>query len=561
MQVSDPILEIGNPQTISCSAFEPSGIQWVKAYIQEPDSTIIDEIILNLISGFSYEASWDSYGFSSGKTYYVDFEALDNNNEFTYENNGAQFDIIDTTDPDISNPLVSDPLLELTDAQTITCEIFDYSGISDAKVFIQFPDTNTIATREMINIGGNTYQAIWSSFDASINDYFVDILAIDDSENLNSEYQNNIITFSIIEKPHQDVKSVSAFRTITPSLIDQLKSDDSNTFNIQKELYHNYEFNGKPVIAFPAVFKSYNPAYSWSEQTDFNEMTLDWWNQYPDDGMIRKFYYDGFIWTRWNTVDDYITVKSQQRSDCTLREIDFHLRLAYRCDGSYGCMNFFIHNFATGKEESILFDNTHWTNYKYYDYYLSSADLDDPNLHHYLNENGQIKLTLSYHCTSRIYWVWRICRIWAQVDVLRVTTTWEPNNAKTDFGFDPGLINGVNDFYINFQGKTNQGTATITINDDPIASFSTSEITLGISQPFIIRNVNKLTIEMGTALEIQIDFLYLQLIRDYPYEDVKSVSTIDGNNPILENQLKDDDGIIFTVSKSDYDMSSYVLEE
>ncbi|MBA7682881.1 hypothetical protein ES703_91237 [subsurface metagenome] len=207
MQISVDPLELGTTQTITCTISDLSGIQWVNAYIQHPDDYLIDTASMSLVSGTIYDGTWESYWVSEAGdpvgSYFIDFEAYDNENNPSYENNGASFTVQDTIKPLISNELISDNPLEYGATQTIDCTVSDPSGVQSVTAYIESPDETLIDTISMSLISGTIYDGTWEgTWNSEVDDpegvlYYIDISAVDGSPDNNQEDLDNIITFSV----------------------------------------------------------------------------------------------------------------------------------------------------------------------------------------------------------------------------------------------------------------------------------------------------------------------------------------------------------------------------
>ena len=91
---------------------------------------------------------------------------------------------------------------------------------------------------------------------------------------------------------------------------------------------------------------------------------------------------------------------------------------------------------------------------------------------------------------------------------MRLYIDYYHKNSKAEFTFGEGILNGVNDHLVYFQGLTNQGTAYFQINGQNSYSFSTSQVTK-VNQ---FNDISTIGIDFGTAKYIDIDYLYLKRI-------------------------------------------------
>ena len=78
-------LELGAPQLITCNVTDLSGLFNVTAYIQDPDGTVIDTLLMTQWSATGYFAIWVNTS-ANENTHYIDIRAVDassNRNEDT----------------------------------------------------------------------------------------------------------------------------------------------------------------------------------------------------------------------------------------------------------------------------------------------------------------------------------------------------------------------------------------------------------------------------------------------------------------------------------------------
>ena len=186
----------------------------VNASIEHPDESLITLLVLyddglhgdGAADDDTYGNTWDSTIGSEG-TYFVDISALDNeSNEFLL-NNGSTFEIIDTTGPSLSNADI-EPNTGLPGEQFyIYVDVYDLSGIASITAYIQNPDENNVdiislyddGSHNDYGIGDGTYANGWDSYGMPVGTYYVDIVAIDNSGNSNSNELENIDYHFIID--------------------------------------------------------------------------------------------------------------------------------------------------------------------------------------------------------------------------------------------------------------------------------------------------------------------------------------------------------------------------
>ena len=195
---------------ISVTATDFSGIKNMTAIISLPDEANNFTVILtDPDTNDVYTGQWDSVGQPEG-TYTVDilgYDTIENSREL--ENIDNDIVISDQTAPAIgavvASPSNADP--EAGDIITITADAADLSGILSVTAFIQDPSETTIRTLTLYDDGTHgdvsgsdgVFTNTWDSSGQaeSINDYYIDVRATDDSSNQNQRYDNNAETFQI----------------------------------------------------------------------------------------------------------------------------------------------------------------------------------------------------------------------------------------------------------------------------------------------------------------------------------------------------------------------------
>ncbi|MFX0024178.1 MAG: Ig-like domain-containing protein, partial [Candidatus Hermodarchaeota archaeon] len=232
--IYDP-LELGESQTIITSIIDGSGIRTITAYIQFPDGTTIAELPMKNIGGDKYKATWNYESAHLG-VYYIDINTIDAsfNSNNLYIDNAIVYDLEDTINPVISNILVSNNPLDRFDIQTITCNIEDLSSLQTVTAYIQYPDGTNIASLQMTNVVGDTYEAQWDSSSAAYGNYYVDIEAIDASPNQNLGYFDNGAMFSVIEPPAPTIDIISPSNGATISGYKTIRAVASSKAGITK---------------------------------------------------------------------------------------------------------------------------------------------------------------------------------------------------------------------------------------------------------------------------------------------------------------------------------------
>jgi len=200
--------ELGDIVTISCDAADFSGITSVTAYVQDPDGANIAVVVMSNVGGDTYQGTWNSTG-ANETTHYIDINVVDGSagSNSNYTNNGATFDVEDTTAPTVNYAVVdlasADP--ELGEIITITSEISDLSGITSVEAYLQMPDGTTLYTLTLYDDGSNgdvtpgdgIYTNTWNCSGAAEGTYYLDLNATDGSSNSNVRTINNGDTFDV----------------------------------------------------------------------------------------------------------------------------------------------------------------------------------------------------------------------------------------------------------------------------------------------------------------------------------------------------------------------------
>ncbi|GAH19438.1 unnamed protein product, partial [marine sediment metagenome] len=126
-----------NPITISCDTSDLSYIDKTWATIRL-GTTFVESIELIYVGSDRYKGILYITGYSEG-TYQIDINATDSssNNNLATVNNADDFEIRDTTAPEISDVQISDNLLRVGKSLIITCTVSDLSDIFNVTVYIQ----------------------------------------------------------------------------------------------------------------------------------------------------------------------------------------------------------------------------------------------------------------------------------------------------------------------------------------------------------------------------------------------------------------------------------------
>ncbi|MFX1393184.1 MAG: hypothetical protein ACFFAH_06360, partial [Promethearchaeota archaeon] len=166
----------------------------------------------------------------------------------------------DNSAPVITNVKLSDEILEFRDTQTITCNITDESEIVFVYLTIWFGINQE--NFQMTNIIGEKYQLEWSSIEAELGTYNIDIRAQDEWGN--AETVENVATFTIVTKPREHVDSLSYKHAQIIGEVDYLKPYDSEELIIEgNQIYDNgnnalYCYPDKPWYS-TTIYGANNP--------------------------------------------------------------------------------------------------------------------------------------------------------------------------------------------------------------------------------------------------------------------------------------------------------------
>jgi len=209
--------EEGTIITVTVDVIDTTGISNVYGDIEHPDENLIVTLPLfddgthgDIINGDNtYTNTWDCTGAENG-TYHIDIRAIDNSpsqNSIVFDN-GAEFNLNDTTSPTISNILVN-PNIGYPQNETIitiSAYITDFSAIKDVLIDIEQPDETIISTLYLYDDGShgdtisgdNIFTNEWNCSGALSGTYYIDIIARDNSPSHNSMLLDNGATFILI---------------------------------------------------------------------------------------------------------------------------------------------------------------------------------------------------------------------------------------------------------------------------------------------------------------------------------------------------------------------------
>ena len=187
-----PNLELGDTQVIRCNATDVAGVAFVRAWVQQPDTNTIANLLMTPFGGTGYRVTWTD-ATANEALHFVDFYAEDTLGNPTTENNRAQFTVVDTTGPIITNMVVdTTPNLELGNTQVIRCNVTDYSGVGTVTAYVQYSDSTVGPAVTMSVFGGTGYRGTWdSSVATNLGAYTVDFEAADLSVPPDPTYENN----------------------------------------------------------------------------------------------------------------------------------------------------------------------------------------------------------------------------------------------------------------------------------------------------------------------------------------------------------------------------------
>ena len=489
--VSDDPLEQGDLQTITCTVTDDSGLSSVQAFVQYPDENTIAVLPMTYLGGNVFQTTWDS-GMASLATYYVDITAIDasfNLNQM-HVNNSVSFEIQDLTGPDIWDfDMPQYPISGQT--YEISCNAFDYNGIQSITAYIQNPDETNIGILPMSHQGNGLYKASWDSTGATLEvQYYIDLIGLDVFDNENEV--ENAIEFTL----EDHVAAISKTRVSAPTLTTQLQYNDEVKLRITRSSYNtNYQYSAF-TYSYSYVFTS---GYSGTKPAGLTT---------KDDGSTYYHWAGGNWFTHPLYAYQYFTFNVGPDKYVDSINLKFKTRWTIGDDpAGYSWSKLYIYRWETIQWEQWA-DNpliaSYWEDRSYYksSYGLPINGLNDK----YVSPSGEIKFRFTeYTYDSGLF---RSPSHYLTWDYMRLYIDYYHKNSKAEFTFGEGILNGVNDHLVYFQGLTNQGTAYFQINGQNSYSFSTSQVTK-VNQ---FNDISTIGIDFGTAKYIDIDYLYLKRI-------------------------------------------------
>lgn len=200
--LNDP-QEYGGIQTVYAQVSDYSGIQWVRAYIQQAATPITNFLLYDdgpagghgdaVASDGTFTNRWNTGSpLRPEAIYNVDIVAQDNSLEH-HESTSNDLDtctITDSVGPSIVGAVITPDSGNIGQLFTITATVTDLAGVNAVSGWIQQPDGVNIDYVSMINIGGNVFEGTWDSIGKAEGTYFVDVEAEDN--NNNNATSNNI---------------------------------------------------------------------------------------------------------------------------------------------------------------------------------------------------------------------------------------------------------------------------------------------------------------------------------------------------------------------------------
>ncbi|MFX1394718.1 MAG: PKD domain-containing protein, partial [Promethearchaeota archaeon] len=440
---------------------------------------------------------------------------------------------------------------------------------------IQLLDTLYIATTDMDNgevymlftefnseslSWGNSYSINMGSVD--VRDFEVSYCVVI-NDNIYYQWQWNdenveFWVFNITNKSFKRIKlafapiypiDMSTYHVNSNYNFDYLKKDDTFNFEIstiiydnsdngiyEKSLNHAYvdqqETHGESFTGNGAgyVLEADNP---WSalengaggrryfntyDATAFVGGSRDYYDtyniySYPAPNGVSSIPYDDETFVLDNIIVD---IKEATWEKCCYRygsvQPYAQLEIKDQISGAWHSMGYYVLPYGT--------QNPSWKTYQYKSgtwrgYY--SGTTTKSSISNYINPNSKLVQTrVHWHgdqlLTVVIFFVPVFeLSMYSYQDVWRVETLWRAKNASTQFNFGEELLDGSNDYYLFFQGKTDEGIAELKVNGQ--TKFNFGDI-METKDWYLIENVSSIEIYQGNSYNVDIDYLYLRPVAD-----------------------------------------------
>ena len=171
INVSPRSLEYQATLNIGCRAADPDTVVNVWADIRNPSGGLIQTLVMTRTSGNNldgiYNITWDSSSQGLANNYYVVIRALDGHATDPLEATSANqlFNIVDTTDPQISGISYNTPVTYGTGTLSISCDVTDnhqLRGTDPVEIQIRNPSDGILVDwTAMTDVGGDTYSYSW----------------------------------------------------------------------------------------------------------------------------------------------------------------------------------------------------------------------------------------------------------------------------------------------------------------------------------------------------------------------------------------------------------------
>ncbi|MBD3216502.1 MAG: hypothetical protein GF311_28065, partial [Candidatus Lokiarchaeota archaeon] len=289
------------------------------------------------------------------------------------------------------------------------------------------------------------------------------------------------------------------------------------------------DLNGLGGVGFSAS-ESADP--NWSKDTGAN-YRRSYVSTYWAYGQGPAEYSDSFLWDEWKVPINY-----NSYTDHYFEAIDVDVRAAAWEGSTYGyprnarilIMNYDTYNPNT--YDKFNPSEACWEQLAYWDidstatFHSFSFDKNDitggsGDITDYISSNGEVFLRLQVFSELNKFGLWNWeseVRNDAKVDRVTAQPTYVPRNVDIPFNFGANVLDGSKDYFLYFQGKTNEGTANLKVSGQNEFSFGSSWTT---QNAYLLSNPTSLSIEMTSDIidTIDIDYLYLIRIDDHSGDD------------------------------------------
>ncbi|NHJ87647.1 MAG: hypothetical protein FK734_19455 [Asgard group archaeon] len=362
----------------------------------------------------------------------------------------------------------------------------------------------------MKNTEGDIYELKWSSTGEELGTYNIDIRAQDEWGN--ADTVENIVSFTIINKPNIYVESLDTEYVYLDGEVDNLRPYDSENLNL---LANNLLDNGQDAL------------YSNPDIPNYYGTTLNsapsGWSAYPDNIMFQCTTEIGSNTPSISELYPKFNTKRSIYSESPIEDIQINLRILPQGFGTNPTLTVYIHNFNSGGWEP-LYSNVR-TSGEWFNLMLDKDDLSDDNLEHYIDGNEQIELRIYNKANPVILystpnWALGISLAFifpinvyysgssVAVDLCNVKVLYK-GETSTSFVFKDAnglnLLDGENDYYLYFKGTTISGNAQLNVNGEKQFDISTLGTMVDEPKPLELYDVTDISIS-GIFDELSIDY-------------------------------------------------------